>query len=172
VNRKRFEQFGFRRTSQVVKQPRRRFWASPLDQLVKDFSQVAIPPAVRLLAPPDLGRLVGRAGKPPAAHHKSGSAHAGIGPIVPVVVPSSIVFDLLLVSIPKWGLAPSLRGACPLFGMGAKSVLGMHNGGSELYNALELDDRKPCDHHWIVAWSLHRIVAYRKPMRRQTCYSL
>jgi hypothetical protein len=27
----------------------------------------------------------------------------------------------------------------------------MHHGGSELYNTLELDDRKPCDLHWIVA---------------------
>src|SRR6516165_9953869 len=27
---------------------------------------------------------------------------------------------------------------------------------------LELDDRKHCDLHWIVAWRLHRIVAYRK----------
>jgi RNA polymerase sigma factor (TIGR02999 family) len=37
---------------------------------------------------------------------------------------------------------------------------------------LELDDRKQCDLHWIVAWNLHRIVAYRKPMRRHTCYFL
>jgi len=73
---------------------------------------------------------------------------------------------------PKWGLAPSLRGACPHFGMGTESVVGIHHGGSELYNTLELDDRKPCDLHWIVAWRLHRIVAYRNPMRRHTYYSL
>jgi hypothetical protein len=59
----------------------------------------------------------------------------------------------------------------PILG-GTKSVLGMHHGGSELYNPLELDDRKACDLHWIVAWSLHRIVVYRKPMRRHTCCSL
>jgi len=32
-----------------------------------------------------------------------------------------------------------------------ESALGMHHGGSELYNTLELDDRKPRDLHWIVA---------------------
>ena len=53
-----------------------------------------------------------------------------------------------------------------------QSVLGMHYGGSELYNRLELDDRKLCDLRWIVAWRLHRIVAYREPMRRHPCYSL
>ena len=53
-----------------------------------------------------------------------------------------------------------------------ESVLGIHYGGSGLYNTLELDDRKPCDLHWLAAWRLHRIVAYRKPMRRQTFYSL
>jgi len=29
----------------------------------------------------------------------------------------------------------------------------MHHGGAELYNTLELDDRKPFQLHWIVAWS-------------------
>ena len=60
----------------------------------------------------------------------------------------------------------------PILGWALSRSWGLHHGGSELYNTLELDDRKPCDLHWIVAWSLHRIVAYRKPMRRQTCYSL
>jgi hypothetical protein len=48
----------------------------------------------------------------------------------------------------------------------------MHHGGAELFNTLELDDRKSCDLYWIVAWSLHRIVAYRNPMRQHTWYSL
>ena len=104
------------------------------------------------------GRIEGRVGRVLETHR---SAMVGLEdsthPTQNVTV-SGVVYWCSLRPLGSWRSCPA-------------SVLGMHHGGSELYNTLELDDGKPCNLHWIVAWCLHRIGAYRKPMRRHTCYS-
>src|SRR5262245_24894230 len=84
--------------------------------------------------------------------------HAG-----PELYATLVPFPLRNFSVLSAGFSPLVaeNGLKPALRTGTRETF-------ELETALELDDRKPCDLHWIVAWRLHRIMAYRKPMRRHT----